>query len=732
MSDAMPKRRPYRILWANVYCLLDTSSGASMAVREMLRQLCLRGYEVAICGATIYDNERGRQRIADKWDVVEAKRGTVISVKDEPLVHYLQVTASGQRDAMTSYEENQWLLFYTATMDKLQPDLVFYYGGQALDMMVTDEARQRGIPVAAYVANPNYRGHRWHRDVDLMLTDSAATAQLYAEREGYEITPVGAFIDPLPVVAATHTRERLLFINPSLEKGAAIVVRLALMLEQRRPDIVFEVVESRGNWQQIVRQVTQALGAPRDVLPNVVVTPNTDDVRPIFGRARVLLAPSLWWESAGRVIAEAMLNGIPAIVPNRGGPLELMDDAGFKIDFPPACLEAPYTQLPGDALMTQVADVLVRFYEDEAFYQDYVQRALRVGQQRHGLAVSTARLERALAPWLALGAARPGALPALGGVAVPMPGTTDAPQVSVIFPVGNREAYLREAIDSVLAQTLTNFELLIIADGVPAPVLAILQSYTDPRIRLLRLPVNLGISGARNTGLAAARAPYIALMDSDDVALPQRLATQHAFLQAHPEVTVCSSNAIKLLADGTRIPMRCPLTDGQIKARLLIVDSSILNPTAMYRADFVRQHKLRYDPNFPPDDDHRFYVDMLRAGAVFQGLPEELLLYRRHASNYTNDMTGADAIKTRVRELLMPVFFPKLRGDEVSALLDGMREPLPADAKALEKCLAAIDKALKERRSFVQEDRQELASILGAVRVRVAQALDPVDTLQSV
>ena len=113
-------KRPLRILWASVYCLLDTSSGASMAVREMLRQLCLRGYEVAICGATVYDNDRGRQRIAEKWGFVESKRGSVISVSDEPLVHYLHVTASTLRDAMTSYEENQWILFYTATLDKLK------------------------------------------------------------------------------------------------------------------------------------------------------------------------------------------------------------------------------------------------------------------------------------------------------------------------------------------------------------------------------------------------------------------------------------------------------------------------------------------------------------------------------------------------------------------------------------------------------------------------------------
>ena len=274
-----------------------------------------------------------------------------------------------------------------------------------------------------------------------------------------------------------------------------------------------------------------------------------------------------------------------------------------------------------------------------------------------------------------------------------------------------------------MRQSLTDFELLIIADGVSAPVLSILSGYPDARIRLIRLPLNMGISAARNAGLAAAKAPYIALMDSDDVALPQRLATQYAFLQAHPEVPVCSSNSIKFFPDGTRIPMRYPETDGMIKARLLIVDSSILNPTAMYRADFVRAHKLRYDPNFPPDDDHRFYVDMLRAGATFQGLHEELLLYRRHESNYTNDMTGVDAIKTRVREMLVPLFFPKLRGDEMQSLLAAMREVVSVDAAEAKKSLAAIDKALKEKHSFLGEDRAELASILSGVRSRLEQLI---------
>ena len=390
--------RPIRILWANVYSLLDTSSGASIAVREMLRQLCFKGYEIAICGATVYDSDRGRQRIADQWDAVEARKGSVVSIRDEPLVHYLYVTESHVRDRMMSYEENQWLGFYTATLDRLKPDLVFFYGGQALDMMIADEARSRGIPVAAYLANPNYHGKRWCRDVDVIVTDSNATAEFYREKDGYDLVPVGTFIDRAPVMAKRRTRKRLLFINPSIEKGAAIVARIAMLLETRRPDIVFEVVESRGSWEDIVRQVSAVFGETRHSLSNVVVTSNTDDMRPIYGRARILLAFSLWWESAGRVIAEALLNGIPAIVSNRGGPPEMVGLGGFAVDFPAKCYEAPYQEIPTDDFLENIIDCIIKMYDDEDFYKSIADKALVHARRAHDIAKNTLRLEAAFAP----------------------------------------------------------------------------------------------------------------------------------------------------------------------------------------------------------------------------------------------------------------------------------------------------------------------------------------------
>ncbi len=297
------------------------------------------------------------------------------------------------------------------------------------------------------------------------------------------------------------------------------------------------------------------------------------------------------------------------------------------------------------------------------------------------------------------------------------------PAISVIFPVGDRAAFLAEAIASILNQSFANFELLVVLDGVSPPVQAIVESFQDPRIRIIALPVNLGVSTARNAALRAARAPYMALMDSDDVALPRRLERQFAWMQAHPALTVCGSNAVKLRKDGRRGPMRYPQSDGLIKARLLLVDSAIINPTAMLRSDFVRAHRLQYDANMPRDQDHRFFVEMMRLGASFHGLQEDLLLYRRHPGNITQDRTGVDAEKTRVREMILPLYFPELTGAMCRVLLKGFCERPTMTREEGALFVQVAEQAAQEQRVFRGEDRTELRRILAHYRQRVLLAL---------
>ncbi len=391
-------RKP-RILWATPYCLLDTSSGAAISSREMLRQLVFNGYEVVVIGATVFDSEKGLSKLPSNWQSIIGNN-KLIRVKDTPLVHNLLVTAQRMRSQLSVQEADTWYALYIQALDTFKPDLVWFYGGQPLELLISEAAKERGIPCAAYLANASYQGKRWCRDVDVIITNSQANADFYERQEGLKSIPVGVFVDPSTVIASRHTRKNILFINPSLEKGAGIVIQLAMMLEKNRPDIQFEVLESRGNWQILVEQVTNHYGEKREKLDNVMITSNTGDMRPIYSRARLLLAPSLWWESAGRIVVEAMLNAIPAIVTDRGGLPEMMGRGGIKVQLPEVYYEKPYTLYPNHELLRPLAEKIIQFYDDEVFYREYVSRARFTGERFHNLSSDTLKLMQAFEPFI--------------------------------------------------------------------------------------------------------------------------------------------------------------------------------------------------------------------------------------------------------------------------------------------------------------------------------------------
>jgi len=174
------------------------------------------------------------------------------------------------------------------------------------------------------------------------------------------------------------------------------------------------------------------------------------------------------------------------------------------------------------------------------------------------------------------------------------------PRITVLIPVYNREGYIAAAIDSVLAQSFTDFELLIVDDGSTDRSMEIISSYADPRIRIERNPYNKGGPWARNRGLDLARGEYVAMLDSDDVAAPERLARQNAFLDAHPNYALVGSGKHTLNASGKRIKgLRSrPDTAAEIKAQLLfrccIAHTSIMARTAIMR-------RYRYDERFIPN-----------------------------------------------------------------------------------------------------------------------------------
>jgi len=191
------------------------------------------------------------------------------------------------------------------------------------------------------------------------------------------------------------------------------------------------------------------------------------------------------------------------------------------------------------------------------------------------------------------------------------------------MPVYNAERYLREAVDSILCQTLTDFEFLIIDDGSTDSSAAILQSYTDPRLYFVQNPQNLGLTVTLNRGLEMARGEYVARMDADDISLPERLARQVAFLDSHPEIGIVGVWAEAFGDARFKIPH--PTDAETIRAKLLF-DSALVHPAVLMRRDFLDAHSLRY----PPLGHFEDYALWQQAARLFPlaNIPETLFRYR--------------------------------------------------------------------------------------------------------
>lgn len=206
--------------------------------------------------------------------------------------------------------------------------------------------------------------------------------------------------------------------------------------------------------------------------------------------------------------------------------------------------------------------------------------------------------------------------------------------ISVILPAYNAELYLKEAIDSILAQTFTNFELIVINDGSTDKTEEVILSYEDERVIYIKNEQNLGLIGTLNKGIGLAQGKYIARMDADDICFPQRFAKQVDFLEENQEYIICGTAAYRFydhISDGNAF--NPPLNDENIRVRLFF-NSAFIHPSVMFRADAVREHNLRFNDDYKYAEDYFFWIDLLKYGKGFN-LKEKLLYYRVVATSQT-------------------------------------------------------------------------------------------------
>jgi glycosyltransferase involved in cell wall biosynthesis len=185
--------------------------------------------------------------------------------------------------------------------------------------------------------------------------------------------------------------------------------------------------------------------------------------------------------------------------------------------------------------------------------------------------------------------------------------------------------YVEEAINSILNQTYSHFEFLIIDDASTDATKVIIKKIEDERIQLIEKPLNTGYTNSLNYGLTIARGKYIARMDGDDISLPERFQKQLAFLESNPAFVLCGTS-YKVIGNSKNIVI--PETNDAIRLGLL-KGNCILHPSVMLRKKVLDDFSILYDITKEPAEDYALWAHLLSFGKL-HNLSQVLMLYRLH------------------------------------------------------------------------------------------------------
>lgn len=378
-SDWVSDLQHLKIAFINPVNLFDAGNGAATSVRTMLEQLAKRGASCRVLTACCFDvppdglaGAMGRRGFSPTGRIVEFDipvwQGKVDGVSYDAIA-----LTSQKRTQLTAIEEMVFRDTVSRWLEQHRPDIVMTFGGMLLDVEIQRCAKAVGAAVVFYLANPHYARRETFKHVDLVLTNSAASAAHYAASLGLQCHSVGSFVDVAPVVARERDPRFITFINPLPEKGVALFLKLVQKARQTAADMRFLVVESRG----VIADALHKLNLPQDVLEYVTVLPRQEAMVDVYVQTKILLVPSFWFETAGRVLIEANANGIPVIASNRGGIAETLGEAGRILPIPDQCTNNHW-HMPSDAEIALWWDELSKLWRASAYYEMQARKALAV------------------------------------------------------------------------------------------------------------------------------------------------------------------------------------------------------------------------------------------------------------------------------------------------------------------------------------------------------------------
>lgn len=293
------------------------------------------------------------------------------------------------------------------------------------------------------------------------------------------------------------------------------------------------------------------------------------------------------------------------------------------------------------------------------------------------------------------------------------------PRLSVVMAVYNAQAHLRAAIDSVLAQSMGDFELIVVDDTSNDTTPRILADYAaaDPRVIVIRNDSNLGPYPSANRALAIARAPLIARLDGDDLCEPDRFAKQVAFLDAHPDHMLVGCSYISIDENGRqrfvrRNPMGWRVAQWAVRFRMPMV-----HPGFCYRRLMPDGAPVRYATDVRFAQDYRLAATLAQAGRIAV-LGEPLVRYRMHPGNISmSKLADQDRIARQIAWEQVAAHYPPSLHPRLAAFLNVLYRQQAPDAALLAQSASGLRAALAYDGAGVPE-RRRAAGILAEAFLR--------------
>lgn len=270
------------------------------------------------------------------------------------------------------------------------------------------------------------------------------------------------------------------------------------------------------------------------------------------------------------------------------------------------------------------------------------------------------------------------------------------PLVSVIMSTFNRESMLKESIDSVLNQSFSDFEFIIINDASSDATVSVIESYKDSRLRLFSNRQNCGCTFNYHNANNLTNSKYIAHIDDDDIFLPNKLKKQVEFLEQNQDIDMVGTY-IETFGEGAR-PSWVFYSKPEEIDFLMPLYNPICHSSVMYRKSFIDKHAINYDIYKKCAQDYDFYKQFLFKGGKIANIDEVLVRYRMHANRLT-DIKETQDIQIfnaeQVKKELLSRYFSRDEIEEFKTLVSGF----PFNNYDYENVVTAV-RTLSEKGNF--------------------------------